>query len=532
MIRRGIISKRAIKKFLARSRRDFRPWLNLSEKRLEKLVQTLPIQPPIWSKLRRVQKCCLIIGARTKRFAFFNDTGTGKTYLAIALAQYFRKLGLVKQVLVLVPNRINRTEWGLEIEKLSPETSFCILTGSTRHKWQQLAESRDLLVIDTYPGIVRMLTRKEQKKRSKKMRLVPDRKAVEKFAKQFQGLITDEGTVLGNFHSLPFRICRKLLKTTPFFCNLTATPFGRDPSLLWSQMYLVDNGHSLGETVGLFRAAFYREQMTPWGGIDFIFRKRKKPLLRELISHASISFPANKADLPRVVPIRKEVSLPEDAETYYEKAKAKLIASHGNYKEMKNAFLRMRQISSGFVGYEDDETGARAQFEFDENPKMEMLLSVCQSIDPKYKSIIFYEFTYSGLRIVKELEKLDIGCTILYGGTKDVEKPRRTFNNDPSVQFLILQNQFGIGLNLQVAKYGLFYESPVSAIKRKQCNRRVERQYSEHERVFLYDFLTRGTVDSQILDFHKEGEDLFQALLRGGMEGGRQNPNKSGGKSL
>ena len=48
------------------------------------------------------------------------------------------------------------------------------------------------------------------------------------------------------------------------------------------------------------------------------------------------------------------LGLGEDAETYYRKAKDAIIAAKGNYRETKNAFLRMRQISSGFVGFHDE----------------------------------------------------------------------------------------------------------------------------------------------------------------------------------
>jgi hypothetical protein len=32
--------------------------------------------------------------------------------------------------------------------------------------------------------------------------------------------------------------------------------------------------------------------------------------------------------------------------------------------------------------------------------------------------------------------------------------------------------------------------------------------------VFLYDLMMRGTVDPKILDFHREGRDIFQSLAK------------------
>jgi SNF2 family DNA or RNA helicase len=294
---------------------------------------------------------------------------------------------------------------------------------------------------------------------------------------------------------------------------LTGTPFGRDVTDLWAQMHLVDNGHSIGETLGLFRAAFFKQKDSYWGGFEYTFDKKMDKELKRCLAHASIRYEANAADLPSVVPIVKKVSLLEEAEAYYAKARAQIIAAKGNHREMKNAFLRMRQISSGFIGYHDDEAGTKAQFVFDEKPKLDMLLSIIASIREDRKIIVFNEFIFSGQSIARELTDMKVKHVHVYGGTKNPEAAIRQFNNDPKTRVLILQNSMVKGLNIQIAQYGIFYESPVAVIDRKQAWRRVERQHSAHRRVFIYDLVTRGTMDEKILLFHKQGADLFKALM-------------------
>jgi hypothetical protein len=49
----------------------------------------------------------------------------------------------------------------------------------------------------------------------------------------------------------------------------------------------------------------------------------------------------------------------------------------------------------------------------------------------------------------------------------------------------------------------------------KQSKRRIRRQGSKHARVFFYYLTVKGTVDQQILDAHKQGIDLFQAVVEG-----------------
>lgn len=511
----GIIAHSAKQAFLNRPRIDFREYKNLTEEQLEERMLKLPVRPPIFYKLTYLQKVCFIIGAETRRFMYLNDTGTGKSLLSIALARYFRRLGLVKHILILVPNRPNKVEWPDELAKHSPNSSYLVLPSEIKKKWESLETSNHLFTVETYAGLFNMVCDAEPNKKGKN-RFVISAKKIKKLQKHFQGVVCDESVALSNHQALPFRICRQLSKTSEVFFELTGTPFNRDPTVLWSQMFLIDGGYTLGETLGLFRAIFCNESINYFSGMpEYKFSKKQKGLLNKFIANQSISFPADEGSLPECVPVAKFISLGTDADSYYQRFKDALVAARGNFQESQNAFIRMRQISSGFIGFEDDETGEKAKIEFPENPKLELLTSVLQSVYQQHKSIVFFEFNFSGERIIKELKKLKINAQIIYGKTKDVEDAKRQFMQNDKVRVLLLQNRMGAGLNIQVAKYGIFYESPVSAIMRKQCQRRVERQHSLHKTVFIYDLLMRGTVDEQILQFHKEGGDLFEAIIRG-----------------
>jgi SNF2 family DNA or RNA helicase len=293
---------------------------------------------------------------------------------------------------------------------------------------------------------------------------------------------------------------------------LSGTPHGRDPIDLWGQMKIVDGGETLGQTLGLYREVFFGKQ-NGFFSDEWVFHKSKTKLLNRILNNRSIRFSADQAELPALVPIVKRVSLPEDAYTYYRRALQTLRQNPGNFREQKNAWLRMRQISSGFVGYHDDDEGKTAQFEFGENPKLDLLLTLLDGIDDK--AIVFYEYTYSGLRISRELKKLGIPALHMYSGCKDQGGLRRRFADDPEARVLVMQSSFGEGLNLQVARYGFFYECPVSPITRKQCCGRFVRQHSQHKSVFQYDLICRGTADDQILAFLAHGEDLFRAIIDG-----------------
>ncbi len=508
-----IIPKTAIKAFLKRPLRDCNTYKSLSETQLDKRMERLPVKPPIWFRLRHHQQVSFLLGAELKRAYLALDTGTGKTLLSIALTRYFRKLGVVKCVLVLVPTKGVKYEWAREITKHSPKTSYCVLAGSSQDKWDQFSDGRPLIVITTYAGLMRMVCKLTKTRKGNKLK--PDKAKINQLLKTVDGLILDEATGAKSAGKLPFRICRQISKQAKIVFALSGTPFGRDPTDLWGQMYLVDHGETLGPTPGLFRAAFFSSKINYWGGYEHTFKIKMQGTLNRMLANRMINYEADKADLPHVVPIVKEVKLPVDAVVYVQRAEQAIIDAHGNYQAMRNAFLRMRQISSGFLGYYDDEEGSKAQFEFDDTQKLDLLMSIIESIRPECKIVVFYEYNYSASMIVRELKELKIGHVQIYGGTRHHEKLLHQFDHDPDCRIMLLQNSGGFGLNLQVAQYALFFESPVSPIVRKQAERRVERQGSLHNRVFRYDLVVQRTFDTRILTMLAHGKDLFEAIIRG-----------------
>jgi len=518
------IPKLAIRNFLERPRRDYRAWKKLSLEELRDIKAAFPAKPPIWKKLRKPQRVgfCAAVEEGGK-FCFWYDMGVGKTALSIALARYYRRVGTLSACLVLVPNKINKDEWRLEIEKHSPSSQCIILAGSSEQKWKALDAidgGRTCFVIETYAGFARMLAPLTTIKKGRKAgqdKLKPNVTKVRKFCALFQGLVMDESIEVSNKGTLPWRLCRQVAKKAQLVLALNGTPFGRDPIKLWAQMHLVDGGQSLGETLGLFKAALYTETKNYFGYPEWKFPKKNQKLLNRLIAHRSLRYIASDADLPKRVPIKKEVTLPAEAEAYYEKAREAIKKAKGNYQEIENAFLRMRQISSGFLGYRDDETGEKARYIFPENPKLDMLASTIQYLPPDAKFVVFHEYHQSGDLIEKRMKELGVKCLRMYGKTKDANAVVQQFADDPKVRGLLLNNDSGAyGLNrLVAAQYGLIYESPVSPIIRKQIERRIQRQNSAFGTVFIYDFVVRGTVDQRILDWHKQGADLFKAIIEG-----------------
>lgn len=499
--------------------KDYHGWIKkVPEPELDEELARLGFKPAISDPpLDKHQKACAILGIAHPRFSFWLDMGTGKTRLILELLRYFSAQSQIRRVLILVPSEDGVWSWEEQIKFWNIGLDYIALGNApTAEKWTQIEEMGNGLIIASYPGLQWLVSKIKFDKKQKRNRLNWNEKLINKLGAQIDAYVWDESTKLGNQDSLPSRICRKLSRNAPFVWALAGRPFGRDPTLVWNQQYLVDQGESLGDTLGLFRAGFFTEKRGYFKQYEYKFQEEKRDLLSDFMAHRSITYAESECHtLPGVRRIVERVRLPEDIEGYYKKAIAAFIAAKGNYSECKNIFLRLRQLSSGFVGFRDDETGERAQFVFPSNPKLDRLLTLIDAMPRDRKAIVFYEFTVSGRAISTAIEKeLGIKCGWLWSGAKDRRTFQDRFRDDPKLRVAVVNNALGSHvLNLQSANYEYFFESPVDPISREQAEHRAFRK-GQTRAGFLYDLVVRGTKDEDILKMLAKGEDVFQAIMR------------------
>ncbi len=513
-----MIPDSAIKQFLSQPRDDHRYLKELDAGQLDQLLSELAPAPLFWVGLDLHQKVALYLGLVHRCLGVWLDMGLGKTLVALELLQYWWDLGKLRRALIFVTSDKAFPTWERQIRQYNISIPYCILDASSSEgKWDILEKFDQGLILLHYPGTVAMCSARIKKDKKGKFVLSP--KKLDRLLSQVDGLVMDESTKASGIHSLTFKICRAASQQAKFRYALAGMPFGRDPTPLWSQMYLVDHGETLGPTLGLFRKAFFTAKPSFWGGPyseEYKFDKRKEPLLSKILQHRSITYATDECkDLPPERNILEEVSLPLDTREYYNQIVEEAIAAQGNMRAMKNVFLRMRQLSSGFLGLKDDETGERAEIEFEQNPKLDRLLELLGDLPPQRKALIFYQYTYSGRRISEALKALDLRSIWLWSGTKNAKATLMDFIENPKTTVAVINNQVGAYSldGLQIANYTLFYEAPVSVIDYNQAKKRTLRQGQVHKTVFFYDLVMKNTVDMRILDFHAEGKELFQSLL-------------------
>lgn len=511
------IHPKAVKQFL-KAERDDHSWMKeLSEHRLDRLLDEVNFKPAKADPpLDKHQKVCIILGIAFNSFAFWLDMGLGKTRVSLELLNHWHRKGKLRTALILGPSESVLIGWENQIKEWKIKIPFItLLNSSTQSKWDTVAELEEGLILVTYPGLARMVTKlKPTSKRNKKLKLKPNAALIKRLAKTLDAVVLDEATNIGK-KNLYYRTLVKLSKNAPYRLELAGRPFGRDPTMLWSQLYLLDRGESLSSTLGMFRAGFFEGKENYWGGKDYKFNKAKEARFNQVIRHRSIEYSEEEAGAKhKVINQVEEVILPDEATAYYQQFLKQLKRVHAGYEARKNAFIRMRQVSSGFIGVVDDETGAKAELAFAENPKLDRLLELIEAMPRKRKGVIFHEFIYSGNLIEKALKKRKIKFLRLKAGIKNAREIEHQFNNDPNLQILLTSHKLsGFGSNYQIANYCFVYEAPVPVIADEQMRKRLPRK-GQKRTVHEYDLVCRGTVDGRILAFHKQGQNLFDALIR------------------
>jgi SNF2 family DNA or RNA helicase len=461
------------------------------------------------------QLASIFVGLFNTNFLFLLDMGSGKSALVLSLISIIKNIKKkIGKILILVPNVVSVGNWGEEIEKHS-DFSWVDLVGTKETRLENLEKDVDIYLLN-HAGL-HVLLANRPKKKGKLTKSIPK---IDKFAKRFDAMVIDEiHQNFGNHKSLSFEIANELSERIPYRYGLTGTPVGRDPMILWSQFYLIDHGETLGNTISFYREIFFNTKVNYWGGYEYSFKKSMEGILNKKLRNKSIRYSEEEiGDLPPKIYKKIYVTFPEENFGYYKKVAdglKEVMVKGVNKKLLENAFIKLRQVTAGFLDFKNDESGEKQTLIFSENPKLDALEGLILSLPANEKFLVFNEFTKSGAFISKRLKKLGVEHERLYGGTKDKEKARDRFLRDPKCRGFVVNSKSGsVSLNLQVARYCIFYESPVSCIVRRQAEKRCHRTGSTGS-VFYYDLVIKGSIDEKILGFISQGKDIFQALIEG-----------------
>lgn len=501
------------------------------KREIKEVIRSLKTVPDFGDvKLYLHQLVCFLVMHYFPRFMLFLDMGGGKTLLTLMMIRYRKQMGKRVRAVVFVPYITAIETWIEETAKHTPELVCVPLLGTSEENRYWLEnEEGDIFVLTYQTGIAlcseRIKTDKETKTGRKKVVWNFKAADVRSYFARFDTLVMDEIHKIKNASSLYYRMCWAIstAKKTNHVYGLTGTPHGREPSDLWAQFHVVDLGETLGETLGMFKEAFYSQSKGHWTKYEFKFRKKLKGLLHERIKHRSIRYEITEChDMPDRIPVPKFVRAGEGIKAYYDAAVNEIerLQKQGNkdYAAIESKWHQMRQLSSGFMTLKDMDPGSANEkhfIKFDENPKLDALVELIDTMPDGHKMIVFHDYQFTNNVISEGLTAVKIGHARVWGKGKDPIGELRRFKSDPKCRVLVINSKSGSSsLNLQIANYVVFFEQPASSIDREQAERRAWRPGQEWT-VFIIDILMRGTEDAKQRKSNQEGRDLMRDVLDG-----------------
>lgn len=516
-----MILQSAINKFLARKLQSY-DWLKgEASARLDAALAELKPPPDFngfdpWSH----QKAAFLILNELRRFMLHIDMGGGKTRICLMLLKYLKQCGEKPRAIVFVPYVTSVATWIDEVAERTSELKCVPLTGTIEQNLDTLSNAKGDLFVMAYQSAVAMVSYAvPSKKKNGKKQWKLKASEVRRYFAGFNVFVGDEIHKAKSISSLTFRMCRAISAQCDWAIGLTGTPFNKDVADLWPQFCLIDFGETLGPTLGFYRAVYFTEKRNYWGGFEYKFQKKLLPQLQENIRNCSISYPIEDLhDMPERKFIIRRIGSGEGQASYIKEALKRVKDAVGNgtgaLQAIESNYLQLRQLSSGFMTLKG-ENSSRVQIKFEDNPKLDVLIDLIDSMPVGRKMVVFQHFIFSNKMISEKLTELGIEHARIWSGQKDPIGELKRFKQSKKCRVLVLNDKMGSSsLNLQHANYCVFFESPDSAIDRQQAERRVWRPGQQHK-VIYYDLFVNGTYDESIYRSNKAGESLLKKLLRG-----------------
>ncbi len=502
--------KGAVQEYLNKELDSF-TWIKKAPREvLEKELKQFRVKPVFKTDAWDHQLACWILGMTFPEFLFLLDMGMGKTWIGLNIFIQLLREKKVTKGIVTVPRLINLGSWEEAVKKHT-DLSVTLVEGSIADKYEQLLHpTSDLTVID-YAGLQLALSKKVKGK------LVTNHYKAERVAKNFQIFIPDETHKARNGESKRYALLSGFSKRIKYHYGMTGTLFGRNPEEIFAQFELIDRGETFGNSLGLFREAFFTAKFNGFGN-EYIFNKDMYRTLFRFIQHRSIRYAEwENPNIPKHHFEKLLMDFGSEQREYYFKALQGLIEAKGNPRQLDAPYIRMKQITAGFLRWNEGDD--KHKVVFDENPKLDMLVKVITN-NPGSSFIVSHEFTDSGHLITKRLQELGIGYEWLYGGSKDKKHAVRRFLEDGSKEVFVMNSESGgtgtDGLQ-EKASILIFYESPESPLTRQQVIKRIVRPGNKKS-CYIYDLVMRRSADAKILKFYEEGKSLHEAIVDGSFD--------------
>jgi SNF2 family DNA or RNA helicase len=412
--------------------------------------------------------------------ALFDEQGLGKTKIVIdALAQMFASQK-IQGAIVICKKSLLKT-WEHEIVKHSHLKSV-VLTGSKRQKGLKFMWFAHFYLLN-YDLVHSELERLKGFLSTRPMAIVLD---------ESQRIKNPESRAAEAILQLQSLAARRYI--------ITGTPIGNCPQDIWTQVYFLDGGASLGATMGDFlhryniQAQPHREPFLDPTGLShlrddlavFSMRRRKNEVL----------------ELPEKTFETHEVSLESTQQIMYDRLRQELqleITNLAGDQIIDNAenilkrMLRLVEIASNPKLIDSGYEAVPAKFVL-----LDALLK--EIIERGEKAIVWTSFV-GNIRTLKKRYQ-EFGSEAIYGAIpiEARDKLVTQFQESSAIRILVANPAAAReGLTLTAANHAIYLDRNFNLIDYLQSQDRIHR-ISQQKKAHIHNLIARGTIDGYIED--------------------------------
>ena len=393
----------------------------------------------------------------------------------------------VDRVLVIAPKRVAEDTWTREHAKWDHLRHLRVskVLGSPEQRRRALATDADIYVIgrDNVVWLVDLYQKL-------------------KTGWPFDMIVIDELSSFKNPQAKRFRALRKAMPKVKRVVGLTGTPSANGLMDLWAEIYLLDRGQRLGQTIGSYRDAYFR---AGWGNGMIVYKWEARPGAMKAIT-------SKIADITMSMKAEDYIELPDRIDNMISvKLSDKEMAK---YKDMEQQSLleldddskiialdaaavmsKLLQMANGFIYTEEHEAIHL------HDAKLEALEEIIEAADGPV--LVYYNFKADKEKLLEKFKDAEV---------LEDDKTISRWNQGKIKILLAHPASVAYGLNLQEGGHIIvWYGIPWSLELYQQANARLHRQ-GQQKPVMIYHLLAKGTADEQVIK-KLEAKDVTQSAL-------------------
>lgn len=442
-----------------------------------------------------------------KRFANFSEMGAGKTLpTAVALTALVRSGRVQKALLIMPPILLD--DWKRCFERqIDMGVKVYVYHGTDR---SQARAMRAEVVLTSYQLFVNeFLTRKPANWR--KGRPFPRRVNTSGFFYHFlktfrTAMALDEASAIRRTESRRCFAAQKAAELSDCFYLLTGNPTPNGAinaypllSILQPDAY-ISEAHFKHEHCVMAKGPF--PTVVGYKNLDGLSEVMSSVSVRHLKLEVMAELP------PKEFVIRNLPMSPDHRDLYTSMLSDQFLQlPSGKVIDMENAFaliMRSRQVASNpmTLGFES------------KSPKFGMLEQDLEWIGADKKVVIFVEFVKTAHNVKEQCEELGYTVAMMADTTRynPLKELRRFQEGDASI-IVVNPASGGLGVNLSVANYNIFFEYSYNLEHHDQALERSHRTGLVGPLTILY-YVTVDTIEESILEVLQRKKTLSSDLLR------------------